>query len=117
VTGGWLEPAATSAVRAKARSVRERAERIDAMLPREDVVVERVPMGTVVAAPRARQEDDTLVIPLIEAVIMVARRLVLREEVCVRPRRANRCRLAGMTRQHQQRLAVATTTIPEGRRR
>jgi len=65
--------------------VREREARIDAMLAHEDVVVERVPIGTPVSeAPPVREEGNTLVIPLLEEVVVVERRLVLREEVRVR---------------------------------
>ena len=52
------------------------------------VEVERVPVGRALAEgeapPRSREEGDTLVVPLVEEVAVVAKRLVLREEVRVR---------------------------------
>jgi len=47
--------------------------------------IERVPMGReVTAAPETRQEGDVLVIPVVEEILVVERRLVLREEIRLR---------------------------------
>jgi uncharacterized protein (TIGR02271 family) len=52
------------------------------------VEVERVPVGRTLAegeaAPRSREEGDTLVVPLVEEMAAVVKRLVLREEVRLR---------------------------------
>ncbi|WP_376090587.1 DUF2382 domain-containing protein [Roseomonas sp. CCTCC AB2023176] len=49
------------------------------------VEIERRPVGeTVTEIPRVRQEGDVLIIPVIEEVLVVEKRLVLREEVRVR---------------------------------
>jgi len=65
--------------------VRERKVHVDEMLARDDVEVERVTVDMVVAEPPPiREENDVLVIPLVEEEVVVARRLVLREEVRVR---------------------------------
>lgn len=59
-----------------------RDELVDVPLLHEEIVVERVPIGRVVeeaAAPR--QEGDTLVVPVHDEVLVVEKRLVLREEV------------------------------------
>ncbi len=51
----------------------------------ERVEVERVPIGrTIDAYPPVRQEGDTTIIPVVEEVIVVERRLILREEVHLR---------------------------------
>lgn len=61
--------------------------RIEETLRSKLVEVERVPVGrTVAEAPPVREEGDTLVIPVLEEVLVVERRLVLREEVRLRLR-------------------------------
>jgi len=63
------------------------ARRIEETLRSKLVDVQRVPIGrTVAAAPPVREEGDTLVIPVLEEVLVVERRLVLREEVRLRLR-------------------------------
>lgn len=75
--------------RVRARVVTEtRDEPIDATGWRETVDVERVPVGRVVDAPQGvRDEDGVVVIPVYEEVLVVERRLVLREEVRLTTRR------------------------------
>ena len=64
--------------------VREDQEIVDEPLLREEVVVERVSVNQFVdAAPQPRQEGDTLVFPVLEEVLVVQRRLRLKEEVRV----------------------------------
>ena len=56
-------------------------------LRQESVEVERVPVGREVAtAPAVREEEDgaVLVVPVLEEVLVVERRLVLREELRIR---------------------------------
>ena len=66
-------------------SVNERDEAVDVLLREQGVEVERVPIGRVVEyPPETRQEGDTLVIPIVEEILVVERRLVLKEEVRVR---------------------------------
>lgn len=67
------------------RQVQEREEVIDDPLLREEVVVEHVPVNKYWEgpAPAARYEGDKLIIPLIEEVIVLEKRLMLREEVHV----------------------------------
>jgi stress response protein YsnF len=49
------------------------------------VQVERVPIGRAVAAvPAVREEGDTTILPVVEEVIVVERRLILKEEVHIR---------------------------------
>jgi stress response protein YsnF len=67
------------------KTVQERIEQIDEPLVSEEVEVERVTINRPVdEAPSIRHEGNTLVIPLLEEVLVVEKRLVLREEVRVR---------------------------------
>ena len=64
--------------------VRESQEVVDVPLLTEQVSVERVPVGRIVdAAPEPRQEGDTLVLPVLEEVVVVEKRLMLKEEIRV----------------------------------
>jgi uncharacterized protein (TIGR02271 family) len=67
--------------------VREEQEVVDQPILHEEVVVERVPINRVVeTAPQPRQEGDTLIFPVLEEVLVVERRLMLKEEVRVSKR-------------------------------
>jgi uncharacterized protein (TIGR02271 family) len=62
--------------------VREREETVDPPLRHDEVVVDRVPVNRVVDGPiPVRSEGDTLIIPLFEEVLVVEKRLLLKEEV------------------------------------
>lgn len=64
------------------KSTTTRDEVVDVPLVQEEIAVERVPVGRVVAEATApRQEGDTLVVPVYEEVLVVEKRLVLREEI------------------------------------
>jgi uncharacterized protein (TIGR02271 family) len=64
--------------------VHESQEVVDLPLLREEVHVERVPVGRIVDGPvEARQEGDTLVLPVLEEVLVVQKRLMLKEEIRV----------------------------------
>ncbi|WP_437573785.1 DUF2382 domain-containing protein [Sorangium sp. So ce887] len=64
------------------KQVHERLETVEEPLVSERVVVERVAVNQVVAEPPAtRQEGDTLIVPVVEEVLFVEKRLVLREEL------------------------------------
>lgn len=72
--------------------VRERQEVVDEPTVTEQVTVERVSINRVVDGPvQPRQEGDTLVLPVVEEVVVVERRLVLKEEVRI-TRRATKSR-------------------------
>jgi stress response protein YsnF len=78
---------------------REREELVDELLAREQVEVKRVPVGRTLDEPPAmRTEGDTLIIPVVEEVLVVERRLLLKEEVHVRRVRA--------TDRHQERVSL-----------
>ena len=75
------ETVETSRVRVTTH-VEERQELIRAALTHDDVVIERVEVGRVVqVAPEVRMDGDVLVYPVVEEVLVVEKRLVLKEEV------------------------------------
>jgi uncharacterized protein (TIGR02271 family) len=58
---------------------------VELPLARERVEVERVAIGKPIdAVPPIREEGDTIFIPVVEEVLVVERRLVLKEEVRIR---------------------------------
>jgi uncharacterized protein (TIGR02271 family) len=66
-------------------TTRTRDHHIDEPLSHTRIQVERVPIGrTVAAVPAVREEGDTTILPVVEEVIVVKRRLILKEEVRVR---------------------------------
>ena len=70
------------------KTVDEREEVIDQPLSKEEVEVERVAMNVPVDAPSGvRYEGDTMIIPIFEEVVVVEKRLMLKEEIRVTRRR------------------------------
>ncbi|HEX6184750.1 MAG TPA: YsnF/AvaK domain-containing protein [Pyrinomonadaceae bacterium] len=64
------------------KSVREREEVLDEPLVREEYDVERVPVNVFVGEPVGpRHEGDTLIVPVLEEVLVVEKRLLVREEL------------------------------------
>jgi uncharacterized protein (TIGR02271 family) len=64
-----------------------REELIREAVTRDDLLVERVPVNQPLEAPLdTRVEDDWLVIPIMEEVLVVQKRLMLKEEVRIRKR-------------------------------
>ena len=62
-----------------------REQLIDEELTHVRVEIERVPIGrTIEVVPPISQEGDTTIIPVVEEIVVVERRLVLKEEVRVR---------------------------------
>lgn len=60
-------------------------ELVSALLNREDVSVERISVDQDVdAVPAVRTEGDTTIVPIVEEVLVVEKRLRLREELHVR---------------------------------
>lgn len=78
----------TGGVRVR-KTVHERIETIDQPVTEEQVDVERVAINRFIdEAPAVRYEGDVMVVPLLEEVIVVEKRLVLREEIRIRKQRA-----------------------------
>jgi uncharacterized protein (TIGR02271 family) len=91
-----------------------REQLIDEELTQVRVEIERVPIDrTVEAVPPIRHEGDITIIPVVEEVVIVERRLVLKEEV--------RVRRVSTKEQHQetvvvrQQEAVVTREGPDSR--
>jgi stress response protein YsnF len=64
------------------KTVREREEVVDEPLMREEVSVRRVPVGRVVDGPvPVRHVGNTLIVSLLEEVLVVEKRLMLKEEL------------------------------------
>ncbi len=92
-------------------------------LVRENVEIERVPVGRVVdAVPPIREEDDTTIIPVVEEVLVIERRLVLKEEVQLRRVRVRETHAASVvtrtqdvvvTRSEQQPTASAAPAVTD----
>lgn len=73
------------------KTVMERDEAVEVLLRQQDLSVERVPIGRVVQeAPQTRQEGDTLIVPILEEVLVVEKRLVLKEELHIRKQSSER---------------------------
>lgn len=68
-----------------------REETVDVALAEEHVEIERVPVNQFVSGPvSVRQEGDVTVVPVVEEVLVVEKRLMLREEIRVTRRRQTR---------------------------
>ena len=68
--------------------VREHEEVVDPPLLREEAVIERVPINRIVDGPiSTRSEEDTLIIPVLEEVLVIEKRLLLKEEIRITTRR------------------------------
>lgn len=64
------------------KHVTTREEQVEQTLLRSEVEIVRVPINQVVDAPaERRQEGDTLIIPIYEEVLVVEKRLMLKEEI------------------------------------
>jgi stress response protein YsnF len=74
----------TGRVRVETQTV-ARQHVVDESLEHVRVEIERVPIGRVVdAPPPVREEGDVTILPVVEEVLVVERRLVLKEEVHIR---------------------------------
>lgn len=70
------------------KTVTEEALRIDELLQRQDLHIEHVPLNSWVdgAPPAQRQEGATLIVPVLEEVLVVKKRLRLKEEIRITAR-------------------------------
>ncbi len=68
------------------KTVHEREEVVDEPLMREEVAIERVPIHQLWdgPAPSLRYEGETMIVPLLEEVLVVEKRLMLKEELHIR---------------------------------
>ena len=96
-----------------ARVTREREQLIDEMLARETVEISRTQIGQhVEAMPAVREEEDTIVIPLVEEVLVVERRLFLKEEVRIRRVRTTERHQESVTLRHQEAVVTRLPVEP-----
>ena len=80
-------PRETGRVRITKR-VHEQEDLVDEPLLRDEVAIEHVPVNRFVEGPvSTRSEGDTLIIPLLEEVLVVEKRLLLKEELHLTKRR------------------------------
>lgn len=71
-----------------AKVVHEREEVVDEPVVREEVEVQRIPINRIVdGAVQIRHEGNTLIVPLVEEVLWVEKRLVLKEELHITKKR------------------------------
>lgn len=69
-------------------TTQEHREIVAQDLARDEVSVERVPVDREVdAVPAIREEGDVTIVPVLEEVLVVEKRLVLKEELHIRRRR------------------------------
>jgi uncharacterized protein (TIGR02271 family) len=87
------------------KTVAEHPYQIDETLTHDELQVSHVPVDRIVAldqAPATRYEGDTLVVPVLEEVLVVERRLRIKEELRItRTRREERHVETVMLRQEQ----------------
>ena len=90
-----------------ARVTHEREQVIDEMLAHHTAEIERVRVGQFVdTMPAVREEDDTVVIPIVEEMLVIERRLFIKEEVRVRRVRSTERHQESVTLRHHE--AVVT---------
>ena len=71
------------------KTVREEQVEVDRSLTREQADVRRVEVNQFIHdVPNVRQEGDTLIVPIIEEVLVIEKRLMLKEELHITRRRA-----------------------------
>jgi uncharacterized protein (TIGR02271 family) len=66
------------------KSVTQQPERLEQTLLRDEVEVTHIPIDEIVAldaAPSVRYEGDTLVLPVLEEILVVEKRLRIKEEI------------------------------------
>lgn len=100
-------------VRVRRRVVEEK-QLVETPLVRERIEIERVPVGVFVdRAPEARREGDTWIVPCVEEVTVVEKRLRVREEVRLRVMRESHThRETVVLRRHEVDIENAGEPIP-----
>lgn len=92
----------------------EHQQLVDEALTHERVEVERVPFGrTLDAMPPIREEGDTTIFPVVEEVVVVERRLVLKEEIHIRRVRSTERHQEAVTLRTQDAVITRTEAGPQ----
>jgi len=96
-----------------ARITLEREQLIDELLTHETVEIDRTPIGRQVdRMPPIIDEGDTVVIPIVEEVLVVERRLLLKEEVRVRRVRSTERHQESVTLRHHEAVVTRLPVEP-----
>jgi len=96
-----------------ARITHDREELIDELLAQQTAEIERVPIGQPVETmPAVREEGDTVVIPIVEEVLVVERRLFLKEEVRVRRVHSTQRHQESVTLRHHEAVVTRLPVEP-----
>jgi uncharacterized protein (TIGR02271 family) len=71
------------------KHVTEREEQVDPPLTQDELIIERVPIDRLVTGPEPTQhlEGDTLIIPVLEEVLVLEKRVRVKEEVRITRRK------------------------------
>lgn len=95
------------------KTVGEREEVVEQPTYHEDVQVERIAIGQQVdRAPAVREEGDTLIIPVVEEMLVVEKRLVLKEEIRITRHRTQTIEQARvMLREEQIRIEDLSSNV------
>ena len=84
-------------------SVEERQENIPVELSHDEFEIERVPVNKAVSSlPSVRLEGSTTVIPVVEEIVVVEKRLVVVEEIHVRRKSSTETRQIPVTTRSEQ---------------
>ncbi len=95
-------------------TVSELDEVVEAILRQQDLHVERIPIGRVVTeTPAVREEGGVVVIPVMEEVLVVEKRLVLKEELRIRRSHGERT-VRETVRLRTEEVAIEQTPHPSG---
>jgi uncharacterized protein (TIGR02271 family) len=99
--------------RVRIRSViDEKLVRVSEELERDDVTIERVAMNReVTEPPQSREENGVLIVPILEEVVVVEKRLMLKEELHIR-RNPKRERVEESVRLRKMRAKVERIAPP-----
>ena len=100
------------------RVTHQHQQLVDELLQLEKVEVERVPVDRPIEAmPSIRQEGDVTIVPVVEEILKVERRLVLKEEVHIRRIRQTERHQESVTLRRQEalvsRLPIEQPAAPE----
>jgi len=95
------------------RVTHEREQLIDELLAHETVEIDRTPIGRQVdTMPSVREEGDTVVIPIVEEVLVIERRILLKEEVRVRRVRSMERHQESVTIRHHEAVVTRLPVEP-----
>ncbi len=95
--------------------VDERLERVAEDLEREDVSIERVAVDQqVTQRPEIREENGVLIVPVCEEVLVIEKRLVVKEELHIRTNRHRERFEKAVPTRHMRVEVERTSTLPGG---